>query len=125
MKNRAKCKLCNSIIESFHSEDYVECKCAHIAVFEGAALRCAAIDWNNFIRVDDEGNEICVKTTQQSEEKKDIPVSKPNKKDLLKILRDMGKDIENLPSQAMNASITHYDFWSLIVLVSSILEAED
>jgi len=125
MKNRAKCKLCLSIIESFHSEDHVQCKCSHIAVFGGDSLRCSAIDWGNFLRVDDEGNEICVKTSQDTKENPEINVTKPNKKDLLKMLKDMGDLIENLPPQAMNASITHYDFWSLIVLVSSILETED
>ena len=55
MKNRAKCKLCNSIIESFHRHDYVTCACGEIAVDGGLDyFKVIARDYANFLRIDDE-----------------------------------------------------------------------
>lgn len=135
MRNRAKCKLCSSIIESFHSTDYVICKCGHIAVDGGDALRCSAKDWTNFLRVDDEGNEIVVKISDYSKyDKSDMEPfpqeheystnSKPTKKQLIDMLDDMRKGIEDLPQGAMSTPINHYDFCSLMLLISSILRAD-
>lgn len=126
MRNRAKCKLCSSIIESFHATDYVMCRCGHIAVDGGDAFRCVAKDWNNFLRVDDHGNEIKVKVTES--EPKAIPdVSEnqvPTKKEMIDMLDDMIKNIEHLPQGAMSTPINHYDFCSLLVLLSSIFRAD-
>ncbi len=125
MKNRAKCKLCNDIIESFHSTDSVNCKCGEIGVDGGESMLCFAYDWNNFSRVDDEGNEIVVKV-QEKEEGKPVEYShKPNKKQLLDMLDEMIKNIENLPSHVMTSPINHYDYCSLLLLLSSIFRSED
>jgi hypothetical protein len=145
MRNRAKCKLCNDIIESFHHYDYVSCKCGEISIDGGMDVRrCMARNWDNFLRVDDEGNEIIVKVKEKeelkplnekeivqdwvSEELKTVdkwPESKPTKKELIGMLDDMRKNIEALPQQAMTMPINHYDFCSLLILLSSILRAED
>ena len=37
IRNRAKCNLCNEIIESEFRHDYVQCKCGAIAVDGGKA----------------------------------------------------------------------------------------
>jgi len=67
MRNRAKCKLCNDIIESVHHHDYISCKCGEIAVDGGQHYcRCSAKSWENFIRIDDEGNEIIPKIVEKS-----------------------------------------------------------
>ena len=66
MRNRAKCKLCQSTIESFHPTDLVLCKCGEISVDAGEGLKCAAKSWENFLRVDDEGNEIIVKVESKT-----------------------------------------------------------
>ena len=59
MRNRAKCKKCESIIESFHRHDYVKCTCGSIAVDGGQDyFKCVADDWVNFIRIDDNDKEI-------------------------------------------------------------------
>ena len=60
MKNRAKCTLCNSIIESFHPTDHVICKCGEIELNGGDAMYAKANDFKNFVRVDDRGNEVVV-----------------------------------------------------------------
>ncbi len=127
MKNRAKCKLCNDIIESFHDQDYVFCRCHEISVFDGIALRCTANNWANFLRVDDQGNEIVVKVKEMSSDVKqlDMPPSKPDKKELLGMLNDMIKNIDNLPQHAATAPITHYDFASALLLISELFKALD
>lgn len=123
MKNRAKCKLCKSIIESFHDTDYVECKCGEISVYGGPKLQCGAKDWSNFARVDDLGNEIDVKV-KEDVKPLDIPAHKPSKAELLDLLDNMIERIEELPANAMSMPITHYDFCSSLILLASILRAE-
>src|SRR5271166_4679007 len=57
IKNRAKCKLCKDILESFHQHDYVTCTCGEISIDGGTSYwRCAAKNWENFLRLDDNGN---------------------------------------------------------------------
>jgi len=115
MKNRAKCKLCNDIIESFHRHDFVKCKCEEIYVDGGLDyFRCGAGDWKNFLRVDDAGNEIEITVQEKDEPFKEEPKVKPSKKELLKTLEEMVKTFNELPQEAMMAPITHYDFSSLL-----------
>ena len=116
MQNKAKCKLCESVIESRFDGDYVSCKCGEISVDGGDLMRCAARNFSNFIRVDDEGNEIIVSVT-------DIP--KPTRGDMIKMLEEMIKSIENLPNHAMVTPVTHYDLASALLLIMSIFKAKD
>jgi hypothetical protein len=134
MKNRAKCKLCNDIIESFHSTDYVECTCGEIIVDGGPAMRCAAKNFDNFLRIDDEGSEIPVKYQELSKfdladmepypEDSDFIEYKATKKEVLKNLNEMIMTYTNLPEHAMSSAITHYDFVSLLLLLSAILRSD-
>jgi hypothetical protein len=126
MKNRAKCKKCNSIIESFHSHDYVSCACGEISVDGGQDyFKCSAVEFTNFLRIDDEGNEIVVtvKEKEDNQEPAEYP-TKLSKKDLIKMLDDMVVNIENLPQEAMLSPINNYDFCSLLILLSSIFKEE-
>jgi len=111
MRNRAKCKRCESVIESLTLGDVVNCKCGEIYVSGGEKLGCGAANWDNFLRVDDEGN-IVVPTIQEA--------PKATKEDFLDALDEMIKRIEAMPSNAMIISINHYDFVSLLVLLQSI-----
>ncbi len=111
MRNRAKCKKCESIIESVGARDCVQCKCGEISVMGGQALGCSALDWANFLRVDDQGNEI-VPTIKEAPQL--------TRGDLLGALDEMIKRIEAMPPNAMVVSINHYDFVSLLILLSSI-----
>lgn len=126
MRNRAKCRKCESIIESFHEGDYISCNCNEISVSGGYKNYCSALDWSNFIRVDDLGNEIVPKIVQKEETEsiENIKKNKVTKREMISILDDMIKSIENLPSHAMNSPITHSDFASLLILLSSILRCE-
>jgi len=123
MKNRAKCKKCESIIESFYADDYVSCKCGAIFVDGGDAMRCGADDWSNFLRVDDAGNTIVV--TVKGNEKDLNPVSRPSKKDIRGMLSEMVKNYESLPPHAMTTPINHYDFLSLLMLLEALFATED
>lgn len=122
MRNRAKCKLCNSIIESFHPTDLVLCSCGEISVDGGDALRCSAKNWNHFLRIDENDKEIQVSIID--EDVKQI-YKTPSKEDLLKILDDMIQNIEKLPPSAMTTPITHYDFCSALLLLSSIFRSDN
>src|SRR6267142_1015157 len=123
MKNRAKCKLCQSIIESFHSTDYVMCKCGEIAVDGGAGLKCYAKTWDNFIRIDDNGNELIVTATDIPDRSPLDGQAKPTRKEMIDMLDEMVKNIERLPEAALSSPITHYYHLSLILLLSSILRS--
>ncbi|HKX20463.1 MAG TPA: hypothetical protein VJM74_02205 [Nitrososphaeraceae archaeon] len=126
MKNRAKCRLCNSIIESFHQHDIVMCKCGEIQVEGGDSLKCAAKDWNNFLRVDDLGNEIIVKVDSKTSQSQAESLSshKPDKDELLKMLDEMIKSYERLPNQAMLQPVSNYDLASALLLISSIFRTQ-
>jgi hypothetical protein len=115
MRNRAKCKKCESIIESKSHGDHVYCSCSEISVSGGDRYGCSARDWDNFLRVDDEGN-VIVPAVQEA--------AKPTREDFLDALDEMIRRIEDMPQNAMIVAINHYDFASLLVLLSSIFRLE-
>lgn len=126
MKNRAKCKLCESVIESFHQYDYVSCKCGEISIDGGnSSFKCAANNWDNFLRLDDEDN-IIIPKIQEKDDVKPLynENEKPTKEDLIKILEDMVKNIEALPSHAMTQPVNQYDLMGLMMLLISLFKAE-
>lgn len=125
MRNRAKCKLCGDIIESFHASDYVSCKCGEISVDGGAALWCSCNSWDNFIRIDDDGKEIAIKL-----EKSPIPIPEEvtlstSRKEVIEMIDEMIKTYEGLPQNAMTSPVTHYDLLSVLLLVSALFKASD
>jgi hypothetical protein len=70
MRNRAKCKLCGDILESFVDGDLVQCNCREIAIDGGLQfLKTWAKDYANFLRVEEDGTEIAV--TLRGKEEKD------------------------------------------------------
>ena len=123
MKNRAKCKLCQSTIESFHDGDYVTCNCGHISVSAGLSMECSAIDWGNFLRVDDLGNEIVPKVIDKNDDVKPLYNENPTREDKIKMLEEMIKSYENLPDHVLEAPISGYDLVSALLVISSILKS--
>ena len=122
MRNRAKCKLCECIIESHHELDYVSCRCGEISVYNGIDNPyCASKSWDNFLRIDDEGNEILV--TIEDKKVNQCLAPRSNREELLSELDEMLKNIANLPTNAMITPITHYDFCSALILIKDILES--
>lgn len=127
MRNRAKCRLCGDIIESFHRNDYVTCSCDEISIDGGQHMfRCVAKNFANFVRIDDEGNERPVRFESQEEEDsiKESTLPSPTKSELIQELHNMIENIEKLPSQAMSTPITHYDWVASLILLASILKAD-
>jgi len=129
MRNRAKCRLCSSIIESFLPDEIIYCKCGEIAVCDGAAMRCVFNDVANFLRVDDIGNEIVVSykekgAERQSDNQAQQEYKPPTRGELIGMLDEMVKNFENLPDHAKLSSITHYDLISLMLIISNILKRE-
>lgn len=118
MRNRAKCKLCKQILESFTINDLVECNCGEISISGGLNnLYCSAKNWENFLRVDDEGNEIVVRVEGEPSE----TPKKLSKREKIDMLNDMLTNMEKLPSHALTAPITHYDFISFCMVLLSIV----
>lgn len=126
MRNRAKCKLCKDEVESFTIGDYVECKCGEIAIAGGMdKLITFAKNYKNFLRVDDEGNEIVVKYDEyHMKEENELPV-KLRRKDMIDMLDEMSKNIERLPQSAMTLPISNADHCALIILLVAIMRSQD
>jgi len=122
MKNRAKCKLCLSVIESYHSTYLVLCKCGEISVEAGESMKCWAKNWLNFIRIDDEGNEVIptIKGVQET-----IDIVKPTRKEMLEMLDEMISSVERLPDHAKLSSINHYDYCALMMLLAQIFKTSE
>lgn len=153
MRNRAKCKLCKDILESFHEFDHVTCSCDEISISGGTIkFECAAKDWKNFLRIDDTDKEFEVTVKEKHEDLGNSKLGNKNitidstainvdnistdsgsvgvddrpgitKQDLLSQLDAMIENIESLPQHAMTLPINHYDHVSLMILISSILRA--
>ncbi len=127
MRNRAKCKLCGDIIESFHSTDLILCKCGEISVDGGDSMRCAARDWKNFLRVDDEGNEVIVKIENYNEINSESNLNnnekKISKKDLIYALEEMTKIYQSLNENAKLMPVTNYEMESVLSLLLSIFRS--
>lgn len=124
MKNRAKCKVCLDVIESMHSTDIQICKCGEIGVEGGSAFYCRAKNWDNFLRIDDDGREIAVKVSSDTTISHSGIESKPSREELLEMFDEMVKTYEALPSNAMTSPVTHYDLLSVMLLVSALFKAE-
>lgn len=126
MRNRAKCKVCGDLIESFHASDHVTCSCGEIDVFAGQAMRCAAKSFKNFIRIDDQDNEIPV-----IEKPVDDPVSTLiyqesglSKKELYEELKELVKRYDSLPRHVLDSPVSHADLLGVLLVLSELLRLE-
>lgn len=134
MRNRAKCKLCKSIIESKHRHDYVTCSCGEISIDGGNDyLHChIATDPANLICVDDEGNEIIPKkadATVLNDIEEALPkeisedVNMGSRRELLSMIDAMIHNIDSMPNQGRFAPVTHSDFAELLSLVAALFRS--
>lgn len=124
MRARAKCKLCGDIIVSQSRHDYVTCSCGEISVDGGTDYFKTSYKTSrdNFVCVDDEGNEI-VPTYKADAPKTPLEAPPPpSREDKIDMLDEMIKAIERLPEHAMHTPVTHADYVSLLMLLSSILK---
>lgn len=128
MKNRAKCKLCNSIIESSFPGDVVYCECGEICVFNGDGMDMAPFGSPHFMRVDDRGNEIVVRyhqvqpevnaDEQPEEEPKDLGFSEAVQE--LQRLIDLD---EQFLKQGNNAPVSRYDLSIYMLYIVKIFKS--
>jgi len=123
MRNRAKCKKCSSVVESFFPADYVTCKCGEIAIQGSKRM---AVEWESFLSVHDDDSVHEVKVVDKIPEPivHDASVT-PTREELISMLDDMSTVIQGLPEHAMMSPITHYDHGALIMLLSSILKLKN
>ena len=141
MRNRAKCRLCGEIIESFAVGDYITCKCGEIGVHGGPIkFECAVrSDWGNFVRIDDNDKEVEIKVMEKAAIKanlttenpinewaeKEIDKAKPPcKADLHDELERMIANIEGLPQEVLMQPVSHYDLAAALMLISAILRSD-
>ncbi len=122
MISRAKCKLCNKVIETENNEGWISCACGEISINLQNGKKTAIIKHEgSLVEVDDEGNEIIL-------ELKDAlnadMTEKPKKEELIKLLDKMIEDSEKLPNQAMSSYVSQYELMSLMMLLSSIFKSE-
>jgi hypothetical protein len=119
MRNRAKCKKCNSVIESFTVTDFVQCECGEIAV-DGGEMKFLtyAKNFDNFIRINEKDEEIQVKVVNKDEAERESLHTNETPLDLVKqmIIR-----YQELPQAAMQAPATNYDILSMLLLIESLL----
>lgn len=118
MRNRAKCRLCQEVIESFHETDLIHCSCKQIGIWGGlTSYKTFAEDYKNFLRVDEEDREIEVKVQgiDASEERSD-PV---------KEIDHMIKMIEDLPDIAKMETLNQYDFLRILYILKSFIRGDN
>ncbi len=112
MRNRAKCKLCKSIIESFHTTDYVICECGEIAV-DGGNYRYKnyAKNWENFLRIDDFDKEVPIKIVEKEEKKEENLEEIPLNFDTF---FQMIENLNNLPEYVKDQAVTNRDLYHIL-----------
>lgn len=129
-RNRAKCKKCDDIIESFFVYDTVSCSCGEIAVSTGegegdAKYLSSANDFANFIRVDDMDKEVPVdyrenkekdnKEAEPAEDNKDMAIDS-----LLDVLKNKIEIVSNLPTHIQQSFVTQMDLADALSVVYAL-----
>lgn len=127
MRKRAKCKLCNTVVETKNNFDIWSCPCGEISIdrISGAFHANVKNDIDNLILVDNDGNEIIPKISSAIEDSEQTThkIDKGGLEELLYILDKYAENLHNLPPEARQSPITHSDFGALITLLSSIFRA--
>ncbi len=127
MRNRAKCKICRQIIESKSIHDYVTCPCGEISLDGGTeSFKCIAKDFDNFLRIDEDDNEIPVRLVnknQHKEEQKEETKEVMNREEIMTLFDNMIENIQSMPEKVMSLPISHYDHVSLMLIIRSLFRA--
>lgn len=116
MPKRAKCKICNTIIESKNNNIIEECKCGQLSIQGGTELIVSVKeDITSFVCVDDEGNEILPKRKENPEK-----LDSPTKEELLETLQHLARSIDELPPHAKFTPVIQSELSSLLALIISL-----
>jgi hypothetical protein len=132
MRNRAKCRLCGDILESFHEFDRVDCKCDEIGI-SGGNIRPDVFYKNkeNFIRVYD--NEevpiIEIKKGDPMPEKRSEPPQKSDEEIIggmsnEDLLFSLERQIEYAKNEQPTENVMVFQFWMTVNLIYQILKAK-
>lgn len=127
MRNIGKCKLCQSVIESHFTGDVVSCKCGEITVYDGGAMRMQCNNIENFLRVDDLGNEIVVHYVDKHADKaNDDRPNEPPKcftyDECVEMLENRVKYYGELPEHVLQSPIDHCDLVNFMLDVLNIFK---
>lgn len=128
-RHRAKCRLCNTVIEavSQYGGTEIPCACGEIAFdLRSNPPSYCAINFQNMIGIDAEGNENDMHVLDIR--KSDISSAKPepegNTDQANYQLEMLIERVEGLPVHAMNSFVTHYDYLSLLYLVKALIRKQ-
>jgi hypothetical protein len=128
VRNRAKCKLCKDVLESFHTFDRVECSCGEISISGGMDhFECAFKNIQNFLRLDDQDKEISVRMegdkvmdANDLMQEASASIARTSTDDLLNMLRVYTEQEKRRPP---NTLVTVYDLcWALEVICTILKE---
>lgn len=130
MINRAKCKLCNKVIESHLPDEIIMCPCGTIGVADGAAMRTYCKDnrySEYFARVDDMGHEIPVEyrkepTDVKGNESANEPIEPSGRDELIKRLEDNINNAIDRPDHVLESFVQTDYFLSFMVDLLNILK---
>lgn len=129
IRNTAKCKLCNDIIESYHSNDYSLCSCGEIYVDGGPlGMRCGARNWDNFVRIDNDGNIVIPKIVDPTDASlvtdtaDDVAVGLTFN-DALDQLKHLEAVYRDLPQNVLYSSTSHSDMSSVLTLLVRVFDS--
>lgn len=129
MENKAKCRLCGSIIQSYTLSDVVSCDCGEITIWGGQyEFNVAYKNKNNLLRIDDKGNEVivrCVDTTQDEIADPEPSNEAASRKERLATLDSWISYGSNLPRHVLDAPPSLADLYHGLLLVSSVLHSSD
>ncbi len=126
MNFSAKCRLCKTLIHS-KQNDYVSCGCGEISLdWTAPKIQLISREWENFLRVDENGNEIVIKVEESVSSAKPLleGTSRPSKDELLGMLNMMIKNLEDLPPQAMSTYVSNYDLLSVLLLFAALFRSD-
>lgn len=95
-------------------------------MYDGGAMRSEAKDYENFLRVDDLGNEVVVRYKEQIDSNENIATDHDNGKgptieELIQAVDHSIEAIENLPDHAKYEPCNQYDICSILLTIKAVL----
>ncbi len=132
---KAKCKLCNNIIEIKNRTDMFSCPCGEITIDYITTQLHASIktDKTNLLFVDDDNNEILNKTLETEdaawidgksiEDPTSEEINTHSRRELLSMVDALILNIDRMPQEAKYAPVTHSDFSELLTLIASLFRS--
>lgn len=127
---RAKCRLCQTLVEIKNPLDIFTCSCGELQLdaIWGTVHAKVKDDISNLILIDDEGNEVVhkrngerIESTAKEILKDMIQASEGidpySKREHISLLKQMAQNIDSLPPSARSSPVTHSDLSSLISLL--------